>query len=297
MSFLSFNHHKDLPLDKDPGTRFLPWLIAFMVYLAALSVIATSIMQSVSLRWEQGASDTLTVQIPPQRSVQADQHQTEAALKILRANPAVLLANPMAKSEVLELLEPWLGNANSLSDMPMPHLIDVTLRSSVEFDANAVLTQISQVAPGATLDDHRIWLDRLIRMSQTLEYGAYIVLALIGLASIGTIFFVTKTGLAIHHDVIEVLHLIGAQDSYIARQFAEHSLHLGLRGGMLGLAVAGPTFGGFAYLYRQIDSALLPQIDITPVQWVAVMSLPLISGLMGYLTARSAVLRSLKKMV
>ena len=293
----SFNHHKDLPLDKDPGTRFLPWLIAFMVYLAALSVIATSIMQSVSSRWERGVSDTLTVQIPPAQSVQKDQSQIAGALKILRAHPAVVLAEPIAKSHVLKLLEPWLGSSANISDMPLPHLIDVSLRSSEPLDAHALIQQLNKVAPGATVDDHRIWLDRLVRMSQTLEYGAYIVLALIALASIGTIFFVTRTGLAIHHDVIEVLHLIGAQDSYIARQFGEHALHLGLRGGMLGLAAAGPTFGGFAYLYRQIDSALLPQIDITLVQWVVVLSLPLLAAAMGYLTARSAVMRTLAKMV
>jgi cell division transport system permease protein len=297
LSFLSFNHHKDLPLDSDPSSRFLPWLIAFMVYLAALSIVATSLMQSVSSRWERGVSNTLTVQIPPARSVQQDQSQIEGALKVLRANPAVVLAEPMAKASVLALLEPWLGTADVLADMPLPHLIDVSVRSSVKLEADQLVQDLNKVAPGATVDDHRIWLDRLIQMSQTLKWGAYIVLCLICVASIGTIYFVTKTGLAIHHDVIEVLHLIGAQDSYIARQFGENALHLGLRGGLLGLAVAGPTFGAFAYLYRQVDSALLPQIDITLVQWIVVLSLPLCAALMGYVTARFAVLNSLKKMV
>lgn len=297
MSFFSLNHHKDLPLNEDPGTRFLPWLIAFMVYLAALSVVATSIMQSVSSRWERGVSDTLTVQIPPAQSVQKDQSQIEGALKILRAHPAVVLAEPMSKAKVFDLLEPWLGASTNMNNMPLPHLIDVSLRTSKGLNGEALVHELNKVAPGATLDDHRIWLDRLIRMSQTLEWGAYIVLALILLATVGTIFFVTRTGLAIHQDVIEVLHLIGAQDSYIARQFAEHALHLALKGGLYGLAAAGPTFGGFAYLYRQIDSALLPQIDITPIQWALVLTLPVLAAVMGYLTARSTVLRTLARMV
>ncbi|WP_417819279.1 cell division protein FtsX [Terasakiella sp.] len=297
MSILSFNHHKDVPLDKDPGTRFLPWLIAFMVYLAALSVVATAIMQSVSARWERGVSDTLTVQVPPGDSVKQDQAQIAGVLKILRAHPAVVLAEPIARSHVVSLLEPWLGNSRALDNMPLPHLIDVSLRSGMDVDGQQLVDAMNKVAPGATMDDHRVWLDRLIRMSQTLEWGAYIVLSLIGFASIGTVFFVTKTGLAIHQDVIEVLHLIGAQDTYIARQFAEHALNLGLRGGLLGLAAAGPTFAGFGYLYRQIDSALLPDIDIGLWQWVAVMGLPIVAAAMGYLTARVAVLRTLHKMV
>ncbi len=297
MSLFSLNHHKDLPLDEDPGTRFLPWLIAFMVYLAALSVVATSIMQSVSDRWERGVSDTLTVQIPPANSVQEDQAQIEGVLTILRQHPAVVLAEPISKAHVLKLLEPWLGSGTNLETMPLPHLIDVSLRRSQKMDADTLVQDLNKIAPGTTLDDHRIWLDRLIRMSKTLEWGAYIVLGLILLATVGTIFFVTRTGLAIHYEVIEVLHLIGAQDSYIARQFAEHALHLALRGGMLGLAAAGPTFGGFAYLYRQIDTALLPQIDITPVQWVLVLGLPVLAAAMGYLTARTTVLRTLARMV
>jgi len=297
MSMFSLRHHSDLPLNKDPGTRFLPWLIAFMVYLAALSVVATSIMQSLSTRWERGVSDTLTVQIPAAASVNKDQSQIAGALKILRAHPAVVMAEPISRSHVLKLLEPWLGSGETLGDLPLPHLIDVSLRRSVEFKAQAVSDEINKIAPGATIDDHRIWLDRLVRMSHTLQWGAYIVLGLICLASIGTVFFVTRTGLAIHQDVIEVLHLIGAQDSYIARQFGEHSLHLGLKGGFLGLAAAGPTFGIFAYLYRQVDSSLLPQIDITPVQWAVVMTLPILSAFMGYVTARSAVMRTLARMM
>ena len=32
--------------------------------------------------------------------------------------------------------------------------------------------------------------------------------------------FTTRAGLAVHHNVIEILHIIGARDGYIARQFA-----------------------------------------------------------------------------
>jgi cell division transport system permease protein len=297
MSLFTLRHHSDLPLDKDPGTRFLPWLIAFMVYLAALSIVATSIMQSVSHRWERGVTDTLTVQIPAAQSVNKDQSQIAGALKILRAHPAVVLAEPISREQVMKLLEPWLGSGDLLGDLPLPHLIDVSLRRSVNFDATNISLEINKIAPGATIDDHRVWLDRLVRMSQMMQVGAYIILGLICFASIGTIYFVTRTGLAIHHDVIEVLHLIGAQDSYIARQFGEHALHLGLRGGFFGLAAAGPTFGVFAYLYKAVDSSLLPQIDITLFQWIIVISLPLLSAAMGYVTARSAVMRTLKRMV
>lgn len=295
MSFL--RHHSDLPLNKDPGTRFLPWLIAFMVYLAALSVAATAILQSITERWQHGATDTLTVQIPVADNVSDDQNRIEQTLQHLRAQPGVALAMPISRARALQLLEPWLGNVTTLDDLPLPHMIDVSLKEDSDLDSSRLLGELQQIVPDLSIDDHRIWLDRLIRMSKTLSYGAFIVVGVIALATIGTVFFVTRTGLAIHFEVIEVLHLIGAHDHYIARQFAEHALFLGLRGGFIGFLFAGPTFMGFAYLYRTIDSALLPQVDITPLQWVAVCSLPLWAAAIGYMTARFTVLRTLRKMV
>lgn len=297
MSFFSLNHHKDLPLDQDPGTRFLPWLVAFMVYLAALSVVATSMVQAVGKRWEQGVSETLSVQVPPHAEAAVDEKRLGAVLDVLRAHPAVIIAQPMGEDQVVSLLQPWLGDATVIRAMPLPHLIDVSLRPGVEVDGASFSRQLNDLVPGVSVDDHRVWLSRLIQMSQTLQWGAYIVLVLILTATVGTIYFVTKTGLAIHYDVIEVLHLIGAQDSYIARQFAEQAMQLGLKGGFYGLAVAGPTFGIFAYFYRQVDSSLLPQIDITIAQWVAICALPLLAATMGYVSARFAVMKTLKKMV
>ncbi len=39
-----------------------------------------------------------------------------------------------------------------------------------------------------------------------------------------------------NRDVVSVLHFVGAEDGYIAREFQRHFLRLGLRGGLLGAA-------------------------------------------------------------
>ena len=83
------------------------------------------------------------------------------------------------------------------------------------------------------------------------------ILALIGLATIGTVIFTTRTGLAVHQEAIEVLHLIGAQDSYIARQFATRALMLALRGGLIGLALAVPTLIAIGILSAAMDAGAI----------------------------------------
>jgi cell division transport system permease protein len=120
-----------------------------------------------------------------------------------------------------------------------------------------------------------------------------------------SIVFATRTGLAIHHGTVEVLHLIGARDSFIAAQFQWPALRLGLRGGLIGLVPALLTLlalsqaaGGVAPAGTAVGGAIsaLPQLTLAPWQWAALLLLPLAAGLTALATARLTVLRSLARM-
>ena len=116
----------DLPLDRDAISRFLPWLIAFMVFLAVLALAGSLVLGSMAARWDRGMSGTLTVQIapsPPGADRGAD--RTARALKVLRATPGVARAEPIDEGRMLALLEPWLGSGVGAVALPLPRLIDV----------------------------------------------------------------------------------------------------------------------------------------------------------------------------
>ena len=120
---------------------------------------------------------------------------------------------------------------------------------------------------------------------------------MIGLAAVAVVVFATRADLATHHDTIEILHQIGARDSYIARQFQGRALGLGLRGGLFGLAVALLTFFVVAQLAGELDATLLPQPDLTPGEWAAVAALPLAAAAIATLTARITVMRALRRLL
>ncbi|MBT8004062.1 MAG: cell division protein, partial [Rhodospirillales bacterium] len=105
------------------------------------------------------------------------------------------------------------------------------------------------------------------------------------------------TSLAVHQGAIEVLHLIGAQDVYVAGQFAHRALVLGLKGGFLGLLLAAPTLWGIRALAEQMDSGLIPEFNMTMVHWSALVFLPIIVALIAMLTARVTVMRNLGRML
>ncbi|HZS81385.1 MAG TPA: hypothetical protein VFA50_00830 [Stellaceae bacterium] len=285
----------DLPLERDGSGRFLPWIVALMVYIAALALAGMMALHGAAERWQAALAGTLTVELPP-----GDAARDDAVLAVLRATPGVRRADLLDKAATVKLLEPWLGAGLDPGDLDLPRLIDLRTDGGAGFDEAALATRLAAAAPEARLDDHHRWVDPLLRTALAAEIlGASIVL-LVGAAAVLSIVFATRTGLAIHQGAIEVLHLIGARDTYIARQFQWQALRLGLRGGLLGLAAGGLTLAGFAAAGRSPSlagmAAGLPRLALTPLGWTALALLLPGAGLVALVTARVTVLRSLARM-
>jgi cell division transport system permease protein len=292
-----FSGRSDLPLDKDALSRFLPWLIAFMVFLAVLAMAGMLALNTVSQRWDRGISGTLTVQIAPVDDPAKDAERLQTVLAILASTPEIARYESLGDDRLMQLLEPWLGAAAGARDLPLPRLVDVELKPKASLDVQALSRRLAGRVPGASIDDHRVWLERLVRLIQTVQGLATLVLMFIALATVGTVIFTTRTGLAVHREAIEVLHLIGAQDSYVARQFAGRALALGLKGGVIGLALAIPTLMAIGYFAQQLDSSLIPNVRLGTVHWAIVGSLPLVVALIAMVTARLTVLKALSRML
>ena len=103
-------------------------------------------------------------------------------------------------------------------------------------------------APGANLDDHRLWLARLGTMADAIVVFASLLFLLMISAMTMAIGFATRGAMAGNREIIEVLHFVGAADSYISRQFQNHFLRLGLKGGLLGGFFAALFFAGASAL-------------------------------------------------
>ncbi|WP_119461434.1 FtsX-like permease family protein [Rhodospirillaceae bacterium SYSU D60014] len=292
MSFL----RSDLPLNQDASGRFLPWIIGFMVYFAALALAATMALDEALSRWQAGLTGTLTVQITPapaeDLAVRVDQ-----VVGLLKGTPAVAGIELLNDDDVAHLLEPWLGPSEALAGLPLPALIAVNLRPGATVDLAALQQRLAEAAPGTTVDDHGRWLSDLVTLARSVKLLGAIILSLVGAAAVITVIFVTRTGLSIHRRVIELVHLIGARDAYIARQFETHALRLGLAGGLLGVALAALTLLALGQIVGGIESPLLPPLSLRPWQWLVLGLLPVAAAAIAMLTARLTVLRSLNRVM
>lgn len=292
--------HLDIPLNRDGSVRFLPWIIALMVYLAGLALAGTLVLNGALARWDRSLTGTLTVQLPPAEDGKGDGGMS-VLLELLRVTPGVTSAEPLSREATARLIEPWLGTALTPEELALPRLIDLRVNPDAPPDLAALRTHLAAAAPGAELDDHRSWLGRLATLVLSIELTAMAIVALIGIAAVMTVVFTTRAGLAVHHAVIEVLHLIGARDRYIARQFERQALALGLRGGLVGLALTLLTLAGIAKASAAMavfgeQVRLLPSLQLELWHWPILLMLPLAAGLIAMVTARITVLRALARM-
>ncbi|CAA7614132.1 Cell division protein [Candidatus Terasakiella magnetica] len=291
--------HSDLPLRGDATSRFLPWLVGLMVFLAAMAVAGVFVINNVMERWDHDVSGTLTVQVIPAGGDQADavtEERVLLAVDVMRKVPGVVSVTAFDKKRTLALLQPWLGNTEVVQDMPLPRLIDVTVKSDARIDLTEVAERLSHAVPGASLDDHRVWLSRLINLSRTIQWLAIVVVVLIGMVTSATVVYATRTGMAVHYGIIEVLHLIGAHDDYVARQFADRAFALGVAGGLIGLGLAVPALTAIGWAAKRLEGGFLPSISLPLSGYIAIGLLPLLAAGLAMLTARLTVHGTLSRM-
>ncbi len=294
-----FASRSDLPLDRDASSRYLPWLVALMVFLAAVAVASMFVLHGLIERWDRDVVGTLTVQVAPivgEGGAIGTRERLDAVTRLLRDTPGVAAVRALEQSELVALVEPWLGSSDMVADLPLPRLIDVRLDPNADIDLAQLSKRLATVAPGVSLDDHRTWLSRLVNLSRTIEWLAAGIVALIGSVTALTVVYAVRTGMAVHDEVIQVLHLTGAHEDYVARQFADHAFALGMRGGFIGISLAVPTLVMVSWMARQIEGGFLPALSLSLTGWMAVTLLPAAAGLLAMVTARITVHRAIARM-
>ena len=225
------------------------------------------------------------------------QREIEDVLDILRKTAGIASANVLTDSQMKSLLKPWLGETVLLDDLPMPHLIDVQLVPNAEIDLGMLKTLLDKNTPNASLDVHRLWLGKLIKLVQTLDFLASMLLGLVITTTSIIVVYVTCSSLAVHRPVIELLHQIGAHDGYISKQYAKRTAFLAFIGAVLGFLSLLPILFLLSSLFGEIQGGLLSEARFEASSWVLLCFVPVLAVLLSALTAYWTVQRILRRML
>ncbi|MCY4192592.1 MAG: hypothetical protein OXD42_14965 [Rhodospirillaceae bacterium] len=286
----------DIPFDQDAASRQLPWIVAIMIYLSGMAIAGAIALNGLVSVWSSGLSGALTIQIPASAKLEAAHQRADAVLMIVRKTRGIQQARLLRREEVIRLVQPWLSSEAGAESLPLPLLVDARIAPGTPVDTGALADAVAKAAPGAMVENHARWAGRFVGFARSIWAVALVVVVLIGVATVITVVFSTKTGLRIHRRVISLLHLIGAHDRYIARQFERQALWLSLRGAVFGIICAVGTVFGIAYLAGKAGLAPTAGALFTPFQWALFASVPIGAAVVALLTARLTVLRTLRRM-
>ena len=217
-----------IPRDSVAG-RALVVVIAIMTFLACLTAGGALLVADASRSWRSEVVRDATIQVKAGPGDNIDSLVAKA-VSIASQAKGVKSVHAYSKAESERLLEPWLGNGLDLSQLPIPRLIVVRLGGQRPEDLAALRAALAAAIPQANLDDHRIWAARIGTMANAVVVLAAALFALMILAMGTAIGFATRGAMAGNREIVEVLHLVGASDKFIAREFQTHFRRLGLRG-------------------------------------------------------------------
>lgn len=291
----------DLPLNKDAGTSFLILLIALMTFLSVMSLAASFALGGMAKRWSSGLENRLTIEIlaetgngirPPAEIAQLENKISA----VLTDNPLIESFKVMDKKDIQDLIAPWLGTDSMIDGMPLPGLVAIEMKDGKTESLDRLKKDITAIGQNIVIDTHESWLHDLLQLTGTLQFSALVLTSVIVLTTVAAVAGGVRLRMAVHRADVELLHLMGASDDYITRQFQRHTLILALKGGIIGviaalliLLIIGTFSGG-------TGSFVVPMLSLSVVQVLALMMAPLVGCAIAALTARITVLRSLAQM-
>ncbi|GHF01111.1 cell division protein FtsX [Aliiroseovarius zhejiangensis] len=261
--------------------RLTVFAAASMAFLAVFALALSLATGRVADRWGEALAKSSTIRI--NAPVDQMDAQVLTVMDILATTPGIGNARPLSDDEQRALLAPWFGPDLPLDQLPIPRLIEV-IEEGDGFDAEGLRARLAGEAPGAILDDHTRWREPLVRAAKRLRALGFVSIVLIGALAGVVITLAASAALAANEQVIRVLRLVGAQDSYIANAFVRRYT---LRA--LGGASVGTVLGALAVFLMPSSGEqgnFLTDLGFEGWQWLWPLLIPPLAALVAFAATR-----------
>ncbi|PZP55800.1 MAG: hypothetical protein DI586_05730 [Micavibrio aeruginosavorus] len=287
------NMRFDIPLHARVGTEFLALLMALMTFLCILAGCISISLNNMASAWSSGLADTVTIEIPHSSSNEKKLGDVVDRLVTLKD---IKDARVVEEEELQELVEPWLGKGSSaLTDLPVPSLITIKLSKRTPEVLQEINSAVSETFQNAKIDAHDNWLDDILKLSKGLQIAGTALIVIIAIVTALTVSGAVRSRMAIHHMELELLHIMGASDKYITRQFQKYILFLSGKGILLGLLLSALTLIAAHVLALNLPETL-PRFDLISTHYYVLPFICLLLLVISTSAAHRTVMKVLKEM-
>jgi cell division transport system permease protein len=279
--------------EKEARDGALIFVVAVLCFLACLTAMGVIAADRAAQAWTGQLTGEATVIVRPTGGETPDAAAARAA-EALAETPGVAEARALEPAKAYDLIRPWLGDVSDLEDLPVPRLVAVTLDGKHPADAPRLKAALAAQNVDATVDDHSIWIKDIRRAGRMVGGLGAAVFLLIAAAAAAVVAFATRAGLAARHDVVEVLHLAGAENGFIARLFQVRFARVAGLAGLIGAAAAA-VVGGVLRLAGG-GEGLTPALPLAWSDLLAVIPCPLLAALVAAGAAQYTALKLIRDM-
>ena len=278
---------------EDAREAALFFVVCALCFLAALSGLVARSAYSAADEWTDRVTGQITIR------VRGDDAATARAVALVNTAPGIISVRALERAESEELLRPWLGPTGVPADLPLPHLIAAEAAPTSAKTGERLSAILKAANIDATVDDHIVWSKDVKRATDSAGLVALIAVGLLGATGLAVIAFATHATLLARRDIVELLHLTGAKDSFISSLFEQRFLMLGVQAGALGALLAFGAAAFILFVVKQADQQiwLLPQLSLSLADGLILGVSPLVAGIASMLAAKVTVMRSLSDMV
>ncbi len=269
-----------LPMS-DTRESALFFVIAALCFLAVLTAFSVRATYSAAEGWTANVEGELTARLSG-----SDAARMEEALGLIRSVDRVQTAKALTRAEAEALLQPWFGTQSLPDSLPLPSLIAITTEPGTQNIGPDIKRALAEIGLEAEIDDHAKWAENIRDMLTLIRLIAMGIVALLASIAIAVIAFATHAALLARREIVDVLHITGAEDQFIAKLFERRFSLLGFQAGLLGALLAlGFAISLAFFAGRMTDWVwLLPSIALD--RWA--LMIMLVSALLAGLVARGA---------
>lgn len=291
-----FNSSYEIPLAKGKNAVSASWIIGVMIFLLSLFVAAASLMNTSLERWQAGFENKLTIEIPLASDSGRTSSTVNQVVNAMRTMPQVNKVEVVRSDQLQDLIRPWVGQVDLLGNFQLPVLLDVELKPQTEVDLTVLTSYLRQYAAGIQVERYTQWQQLITNLSYVFKSASYIIAILVAVAALLTVGLITRSGLIIHQNIVDIMRLIGANNRYVASQFQNQAFYVAFKGGIIGALLALPIIFLGHWLTGYIETPAFFILEPGVPLVLEIIALPFIISLVSMVVARLSIMRTLAQL-
>ena len=289
----------DIAFKSDINKSFLPFVTAFMVFIASIIFATSLIGNSFTNDWNKYLKNNVSIQVLPDFKAKHLEKDIELRIKniinILKITPGIKSYSVMDKTETENLIKPWIENFPN--DLILPRIINIEISPIIPFDAKKLITELEIYSKNIKFETYSDWMYEIQSSITAVQIllGLIVIIILITVAI--TISYATRSGLNINKKVINIMHMVGATDDYISKEFSKQMMKLALIGGSVGYLFSCFIIFIIKISTSYITNKIIVNFEFSNEIYLYVLIIPVIAGVIAKVSAMLTIKQELNNMV